>query len=336
VGVSLLGKYAGRRGDVRAACRVLILVFAATCPCLAMAASTILLEPIRVASQTYYFRGHAGMASASNQGFMSNAGFVVTNDGVVVFDALASPALGEAMLAAIRKVTSKPVKHVIVSHYHADHFYGLQVFKEQGAQIWAHERARATLASDFTLQRLAERRTSLAPWVNASTRLIAADVWIRFDSTGAHSFSLGGKTFRIIDASGAHSPEDIMLFVEGEGVLFTGDLFFTGRIPFVGDADSRAWLGTLERMTTVRPQVAVPGHGDASTNVMQDIALTRDYLVFLRKVMGEAVAELISFDEAYAKVDWSRFERYPAFREANRLNAYGAYLQMERESLAGK
>ena len=73
------------------------------------------------------------MASAQNKGFMSNAGFVVTGDGVVVFDALGTPALGRAMLAAIRRITPQPVKRVIVSHYHADHFYGLAAFKDAGA-----------------------------------------------------------------------------------------------------------------------------------------------------------------------------------------------------------
>ncbi|HEX8610659.1 MAG TPA: MBL fold metallo-hydrolase [Telluria sp.] len=294
------------------------------------------LTPIKVSPHVYYFHGDSGMADAANQGFMSNAGFVVTRAGVVVFDALGTPALGEAMIKAIRKVTPQPVRRVIVSHFHADHFYGLQAFKAQGAQIWAHENGRAYLASDLAATRLAQRKEALAPWVNDATRLTGADRWLGFADGKAIAFEMGGVRFRIIDMSGAHAPDDIMLAVDNDKVLFAGDLFFGGRIPFVGEADSRVWLDALERMLALAPQAAIPGHGELSRSPAKDIALTRDYLTFLRRVMGDAVADLDSFDEAYGKIDWSAFDKYPAFAQANRLNAYGTFLLMEKESLQQK
>lgn len=293
----------------------------------------IVLEPIKVSLHTYYFRGHAGMASANNKGFMSNAGFVVTNDGVVVFDALATPALGDAMVKAVRKITQQPIRRVIISHYHADHFYGLQALKAQGAEIWAHEHGRDTLGSQEVRDRLAQRKEALAPWVNDDTRLLPADHWLDFKDGKTIRFETGGLHFRVIDTSGAHSSEDIMLAVEEDKVLFAGDLFFTGRIPFVGNANSKIWLGALDSMLDVDPAVVVPGHGEASMQASQDMQLTRDYLLYLREKMGAAVEDLQSFDEAYDEVDWTRFAKYPAFQQANRLNAYGTYLLMEKESL---
>ena len=65
----------------------------------------------------------------------------------------------------------------------------------------------------------------------------------------------------------------------------------------------------------------------------KDLVLTRDYLVFLRQAMGKAVEDFVPFGEAYAKVDWGRFSKVPAFEAANRINAYGTYLLMEREFL---
>jgi glyoxylase-like metal-dependent hydrolase (beta-lactamase superfamily II) len=299
----------------------------------ATAVPDIVLQPVKVSPHVYYFRGESGMASKANKGFMSNAGFVVTNDGVVVFDALATPALGEAMLKAIKKITPEPVKRVIVSHYHADHFYGLQALKAQGAEVWAHENGQVYLQSDVAQERLRQRRAALSPWIDENTRLVAADRWLSFKDEKTVSFELGGMRFRIVESSGAHSAEDVMLFVEEDGVLFAGDLFFTGRIPFVGDANSKVWLAALDRMLEVKPRIVVPGHGSASDKTMQDMQLTRDYLIFLRKKMGEAVADMVPFDEAYSRVDWGRFEKYPAFQQANRLNAYGTYLLMEKESL---
>ena len=303
----------------------LALVVAST----ARAQDDIVLTPKQVAPRTWFFQGEAGMASAQNKGFMSNAGFVVTGDGVVVFDALGTPALGRAMLAAIRRITPQPVKRVIVSHYHADHFYGLAAFKDAGAEIWAQRRAQAYLTSGQASDRLAQRRLDLFPWVDDKTRIVTPDVWLDGDT----DFRLGGITFRVLYAEGAHSPEDVMMYVVEERVLFAGDLLFAGRVPFVGTADSKGWLKAMDKMIAVKPAVVIPGHGAASTNVERDLVLTRDYLVYLRETMGRAVADLDSFDDAYARTDWSKFKGLPAFEQANRINAYGTYLLMEQEAL---
>jgi glyoxylase-like metal-dependent hydrolase (beta-lactamase superfamily II) len=295
----------------------------------ARAQDDIVLTPKQVAPRTWFFQGEAGMASAQNKGFMSNAGFVVTGDGVVVFDALGTPALGRAMLAAIRRITPQPVKRVIVSHYHADHFYGLAAFKDAGAEIWAQRRAQAYLTSGQASDRLAQRRLDLFPWVDDKTRIVTPDVWLDGDT----DFRLGGITFRVLYAEGAHSPEDVMMYVVEERVLFAGDLLFAGRVPFVGTADSKGWLKAMDKMIAVKPAVVIPGHGAASTNVERDLVLTRDYLVYLRETMGRAVADLDSFDDAYARTDWSKFKGLPAFEQANRINAYGTYLLMEQEAL---
>jgi glyoxylase-like metal-dependent hydrolase (beta-lactamase superfamily II) len=295
------------------------------------AADDIVLAPQRVSEHVWFFQGATGVASAANRGFMSNAGFVVTNDGVIVFDALGTPALGRAMVAAIASVSGAPIRRVIVSHYHADHIYGLQALKATGAEIWAHRKAEIYLASDVAQGRLAQRRAELYPWVDESTRIVPPDVFLDGDT----DFRFGGLTFRIIYSGGAHSPEDILMFVVEDRVLFAGDLLFAGRVPFVGNADGRGWLGAMGKMTAVNALVVIPGHGPPSTDVARDLATTRDYLAYLREQMGRGVKDFVPFDEVYAKTDWSRFSALPAFAEANRINAYGTYLQMEQEELDG-
>jgi len=312
--------------------RIIAAAFAAflvACSSLAHAADDIVLTPQRVSEHVWFFQGATGVASAANKGFMSNAGFVVTPDGVVAFDALGTPALGRAMVTAIAAVTRAPVRRVVVSHYHADHIYGLQAFKAAGAEIWAQRKAEIYLASDVATSRLAQRRAELFPWVDESTRIVPPDVWIDGDT----DFRLGGLTFRIIYSGGAHSPEDILMLVVEDRVLFAGDLLFAGRVPFVGNADSRGWLAAMSKMIAVDARVVIPGHGPPSTDVARDLATTRDYLAYLREQMGRAVRDFVPFDDAYAKTDWSRFATLPAFAEANRINAYGTYLRMEQEEL---
>jgi len=292
---------------------------------LCWALPALALEPIRVSQSVYYVRGETGLPSTTNRGFTSNAGFVITREGVVVFDALGTPALGKELLDAIREITLVPIRRVIVSHYHADHFYGLAAFKKAGAEIWAHRAARGYLASEAAQQRLAERRQSLAPWVGADMPLVPADRWLDRETT----FQLDGLTFRIFPVGPAHTPEDLAMAVEEENVLFVGDLMFTGRIPFVGEADSKAWIAAIDRIAQFNPKIMIGGHGDASRNPAADLRLTRDYLVYLRERMGAAAEELEDFEVAYAKTDWSRFSKLPAFEATNRRNAYNTYIRMQ-------
>jgi glyoxylase-like metal-dependent hydrolase (beta-lactamase superfamily II) len=286
------------------------------------------VKAVPVAERVWFVQGGAALGSPANRNFISNAGFVVTDDGVVVIDALGAPALAEELLAEIRRVTPLPVRHVILTHYHADHIYGLQVFKAAGANIIAHPAAREYLNSETAGQRLEASRTELAPWIDARTRLVPADRWLEADET---VLTLGGTELRIRHLGPAHTAEDLAVYVPSAGALFVGDLVFRGRIPFVGQADSRRWIASLERLIGFAPKLVVPGHGPVSTAPLADLELTRDYLVHLRRTMGEAAQAMEPFDEAYAKTDWSRFEHLPLFRAANRMNAYNTYLLMEQQ-----
>ena len=285
--------------------------------------------PREVAPGIYYVQGPPGVASAANEGFNSNAGFVVTEEGVVIVDALGTPALGDALLRAIRAITPKPVKRVIVTHYHADHFYGLEPLKRAGADVWAHKAALAYFESGEAQARLAQRARDLFPWVDEKMPLIRADYWLEGDDT----FDLGGVRFDVKHFGPAHSPEDLIVRVPKAGVIFGGDILVAGRIPFVGSADSRKWLERIERLLALDPKIVITGHGEVSRDPKTDLVLTRDYLVFLRQAMGKAVEDFVPFDEAYARMDWGRFAKVPAFDAANRINAYGTYLLMERELL---
>ena len=291
--------------------------------------ATVPLRAEQVGAHSWYVMGQAGAATRANQGFMSNAGFVVTADGVVVFDSLGTPALARRMVGEIRRVTRQPIRRVIVSHWHADHYYGLQAFKDLGAEIWAHEAAKPVLGSDAAADRLAQRRDILGQWIDAGFKAVPADVWLSGDT----DFQMGGLTFRLRHVGPAHAPDDVVMFVEADGVLFSGDVVFNGRVPFVGEADSKAWLAALDRLLAFDPRVMVPGHGAASRTPRADLTLTRDYLTDLRSKMGHAVADFMPFDEAFEQADWTRWKGLPAYREAHRRNAYNTYLLMERESL---
>jgi glyoxylase-like metal-dependent hydrolase (beta-lactamase superfamily II) len=292
------------------------------------AADANVLQVHAVVPGVWFVQGEAAMGSSANRNFISNAGFVVTDEGVVVIDALGSPVLAEELIAEIRRVTPKPIRYVIVTHYHADHIYGLQAFKAAGATIVAHQAGRDYLGSDTARLRLEASRRDLFPWIDDKTQLVGADRWLAERET---TLRLGGLDFELRHVGPAHTTEDLAVFIPQLGVLFAGDLAFQGRIPFVGQADSRQWIASLTQLLAIKARVVIPGHGPVSTNPAADLALTRDYLVHLRKSMGDAARDLEPFDEAYAKTDWSRFEQMPLFKAANRMNAYNTYLLMEQQ-----
>ncbi len=286
------------------------------------------IQAVQLAQGVWFVQGNSALGSTGNRNFISNAGFFVTDEGVVVVDALGSPALAQELLREIHRVTPQALRYVVVTHYHADHIYGLQTLVQAGAKVIGHASAREYLNSDTAQRRLEASRIDLAPWIDANTRLVPADQWL---DTQESQFRLGSIDFVVDHVGPAHTPEDVVVFVPQLGVLFAGDLFFQGRIPFVGQADSRLWIQALNRLMKYQPKIVIPGHGPASTNPMVDMTMTRDYLLYLRKTMGEAAKNMEPFEEVYAKTDWSRFESIPLFRVANRMNAYNTYLLMEQQ-----
>ena len=289
--------------------------------------TNVRMELQKLSEHAYFVEGPPG-APTDHDGFMSNAGVVVTDEGVVVFDALGTPSLGYKLFTEIRKITDKQVVKVIVSHYHADHIYGLQVFKEMGAEIIAPVGAKEYLASDAAEGRLKERRESLFPWVNEDTYIVHPDGFIDKDT----SFQFGGIDFDIILLGAAHSQGDLMLRVNSDKVLFAGDLIFEGRIPFVAGSSFNQWSERLASLETENLDIVVPGHGGMSTNPKQALGFTSRYIAYLSNSMGDAVENLVSFDEAYSGMDWSSYEKLPAF-QVNRINAYYVYLQLEAASM---
>ena len=324
----LFGLRAAVMRTLQQASKVLVAALWVLCGFCGVASAAGTVQVRQVAESVWVAQGEAALGTSANRNFISNAGFVVTGDGVVVVDALGSPALAEELIAEIRRITQEPIRYLIVTHFHADHIYGLQAFKAAGVTILAHPAAKEYLNSDTAQRRLEASRLELAPWINANTRLLPADRWLDATET---TLRVGGMDFVVRHVGPAHTAEDLVVFVPQRGVLFAGDLVFRGRIPFVGQADSRQWIASLARLIDFKPALLIPGHGPVSDSPLADLQLTRDYLLHLRQTMAEAAANLEPWEEAYAKADWSRFEHLPLFRAANRMNAYNTYLLLEQQ-----
>lgn len=294
---------------------------------------TIPFEAEQVGVDTvYYFSGHSGVPDKQNEGFTANAGFVITEEGVVVFDALGTPSLGAAMVDKIRELTELPITHVVISHYHADHVYGLQAFRERTeAEVIAQEASSVYVNSPDAGQRLEQRKQALSPWVDDNTRIVAPTVTFEEETM----LESGNYRFNIVHAGPAHAPDDSLMMVEPAGVLFSGDIIQNDRVPYLASAevDSGNWMKAIEKVRDLTPRILIPGHGKASENAIEALNFTYDYLAYVRDRMGTAVEEWVEFEDAYEQTDWSRYQNLPAFDASNKANAYRVYLEMEKAAL---
>jgi glyoxylase-like metal-dependent hydrolase (beta-lactamase superfamily II) len=256
-----------------------------------------------------------------------NAGFVVTKDGVVVIDALASPEQGRQLLRAIRRVTQRPIKWLLLTHHHPDHHFGAVVFRRLGARIIAHP-DRRVLASE------AGEDALMADWV----RVVGLDAMRGFEFadmpdrpvTTADTLRLGGRTLVISHPGAAHSAGDLMLWLPRERILFAGDLLIEDGVTMVVDGNSGELLKALAMIEDLHPRVVVPGHGSVPGRPLDLVSRTRSYIMGLRADMRAALEHGIPMGRALRTLPPADQTRPVSLNSRRRRNAVRVYLEEEQ------
>jgi glyoxylase-like metal-dependent hydrolase (beta-lactamase superfamily II) len=288
---------------------------------------TIRAFPTRkLADGVYAVLGDTGRGSEGR----SNAGFVVTRTGVVVIDALASPAQGKTLLRTIRTVTPLPVQWLILTHHHPDHTFGAIVFKRAGAKVLAHP-DRRTLASEDGDDAMVSAWTGVLGLREMQGFAFAdtPDVPIAHDTT----VTLGGRTF-VIDVPGtAHTPGDLVIWLPGARVLFAGDLLIEDGVAMVVDGSSGGLLTALDRLEALKPLEVMPGHGRIPAEPLALIHLTRCETLALRAKMRDDVQQGVSMSRALASLPPADRDRPVSRNSRVRRNAVRIFAEMEQELL---
>jgi glyoxylase-like metal-dependent hydrolase (beta-lactamase superfamily II) len=207
----------------------------------------------------------------------SNAGFIIGDDAVLVVDSFFEPDTAKALLGEIRKITPKPVRYVVNTHYHMDHVAGDQVFKDAGAIIVTHRNVRAWMRAenlhmfgavpDPAFKARITQRIEQLPLPDLVTES-PITVW------------LGARRIDIRPAEG-HTGGDLVVGVPDAKVLFCGDMLWR-MPPNIVDGKVSAWIATarsFEQLPDAASMAFVPGHGDMAT--VKDVAIFRGYLTDL-------------------------------------------------------
>ncbi len=206
-----------------------------------------------------------------------NSGVIIGDDSVMVIDAQATPAMANEVIARIRKVTDKPIRHVVLSHYHAVRVLGAAAY---GAE--------AIVASDETRSLIVERgkedwdsEYGRFPRLFRAADTIPGLTWPTLTFPEQMTVWLGRRRVDLIHLGRGHTAGDIVAWVPDSRVMFSGDLVEYRSACYCGDAHLQDWPETLMKITDYDPEALVPGRGDALDDpevVNEAIELTEQFL----------------------------------------------------------
>jgi glyoxylase-like metal-dependent hydrolase (beta-lactamase superfamily II) len=263
-----------------------------------------------------------GVFMMENSRGSSNAVFVVTGDGVLVFDADIRTA--DQVLAAIRKTTDKKVRYIVTSHSAGDHATGMWAYREDKPTYIATRKQ----MRDLYMQEgagFAERKASNRPLDAAykNAELVLPD--IAFE--GAMTLRFGGLTFQITEEGSAHSTSDVTIYIPQKRVFLTGDLLDTEIHPGQGESagvffsNVKNWLVLLDNITTRRLPVDtyVPGHGPVHVGRgVADLEEQKKYFVALRDEVSKMIMAGKTVEQVQAEFklppDFAHYKRPPRLK----------------------
>jgi len=276
-----------------------------------------------VAPGLFMRRGLDEDLSARNENAIANIGFVVGRSGVAVFDPGGSRADGERLRAAVVARTRLPIRYVILSHVHPDHFFGASAFERDRPQFVGHARLPRALAQRAEYYRkrlvavLGEERTGT---VVMPTQLVQ----------GTQEIDLGGRVLQVTAHELGHSDSDLTVLDRDARTLLASDLLFVRRVPSL-DGSLRGWIEQLDGLKRLPARRAVPGHGPTGVEWPQGAADLERYLGTLLRETREAIGKGISIEDAVNVVGQSERAHWALFDEYHGGNVTQAFKELEWE-----
>jgi glyoxylase-like metal-dependent hydrolase (beta-lactamase superfamily II) len=290
----------------------------------------------RLSANTYMLFGNIATLNKQNRGFNANAGFVVTEQGVIVIDALGTPSLGKRLISTIRCVTDRPVKYLIVTHNHPDHAYGATAFGQlDDITIIAHS-GTVDYNHSATLESSVEYRRQLLPADMEGFEPLQADIYINEQPFHRKRIRLGEEVIDIYNSGEHHSYGDLVVHQVTQQILWISDLAFNQRTTYMGDGDSTQMLRAQEWLLRTFPdaRLMVPGHGSAQTSPFAMVSKTRDYVTRMRNAMRQAVEEGVGMLDAVQSAEFDDWREVPLYEMNQKANANFVYREMEEAYFA--
>ena len=238
-----------------------------------------------------------------------NSGVIIGEKYIMVSDATATPAMAQDLIAKIRTVSDKPIKYVLLTHYHAVRVLGASAYLAEGAsEIIASrgtyelivERGAQDMQSEMERFPRLFRGADSVPGLTWPTMVVGDGTPGR---QGSLELDLGGVTVQIWHPGQGHTRGDTIAWVEDEKVLFSGDLVEYEAGVYTGDAQLEEWPATLEALRALNAEYLVPGRGEAmkgNANVNKALDYTQRWVSMLFEAGKQAVAAKMDLKQAMA------------------------------------
>jgi len=233
-----------------------------------------------------------------------NTGVIITDDSVLICDTLATPVMAASLIAQIRQVTDKPIKYVVLSHYHAVRVLGASGYRAEGMQ--------QIIASQGTYELIVERGAQdmqseyeRFPRLFESFESIPGLTWPTLVFKDEMTLWMGQLEVKVMHLGPGHTKGDTVVWIPSEKVLFSGDLVECDAACYTGDAQLEEWPATLAAVRALGAEKIVPGRGPALTSaaeIARGLDYTTDFVTTLLAGAKEAVAAGMTLNQAMAHI----------------------------------
>ena len=278
---------------------------------------------IAINDRVYVLLGPVQHANQLNQGYMINSTVIVGDNGVILIDSGGTAEVGRHIASAVRRITDKPVTHVVNTHHHGDHYLGNVAF-EGATFISSAMCRRMVLETGDEWLKIMERAIGHAL---PGTKPLAAEVTYP-EGTRTETYVHGVRLVFWVPR-GSHTIGDLLVHLPDDKVLIAGDVLVSRVVPTLQDGFVRNWIRTLDEMQALGAVHFVPGHGDLMT--LDDVAALRDAMLRFYSGVRQGFRSGQSEDEIRRSLDlsmWDKLERSHVIgRNVNR-----AYLEVEAAS----
>ena len=279
------------------------------------------LKPTQLSEDVWCFFGEIKPITKENGGYMSNSCYIKTDDSYILVDAGPTYKFASQAYEAMSKIEKLPVKVVINTHDHDDHWLGSGYYKEKfNAKLLGP----STIDENYKVGDHTRMFNVLTKSAMEKTKIVKLDEQIK----NITNLNVGGKEVMIVPiGTKAHSSEDLFIYLPNEKILFSGDLVMNGRITSNRDGSVIGQLKALAMMNDKGWDILVPGHGfDTSKTAMDESLL---YFKLLKKRVMEAIEEGIEADDVSKTVSMAEFKDKSMFDDLNPRNVFEAYVELE-------
>ncbi len=277
------------------------------------------LKPIKLNENSYYFYGKEEYFSPLNGGDISNVSFIITPNSVILIDTGSSYEYGLQIKKEIEKITSKPIKYIINTHHHPDHFLGNSAFQSD------------IFATPYTKNEITQNGDLYIVNLVNIVQNAMKDTKVKAPNKNLNSkiLDLDGYKLEVLYLDG-HTKSDVVLFDYQTKILYSADLVFHKRTPATAHADIKKWVKSLEELEKIDYKFLVSGHGVATTS-KEPIKENISYLKYLDETLKQSAKDGLNIFEILGKPIPKEFESFTMFKEEFERSVINLYPSYEKD-----